>query len=996
MTNNKHMNNKVLFINIDESIPEYVSDYLGWYVLDNKNKLYIGTQEGWKELTDSKIGDLTGLNTVNKTNIVGALNEIKNLIPSVNTKKETKMPVLYLYGELPTSKSNAKMKFRLQNDGKVYTGYCKIKCQGTSSMNYPKKNFTIVLYSDESLSILQPVDMGWSEQTKYCLKANYMDHTHARNVVNANLWADIVRSRSDYSSLPNAFRTAPNAGAIDGFPFKIYANGIYQGLYTWNIPKDKWCYGMTDDGISSNLQFVLGGEQNTVSVFNETSSNFRKTTTAAEILAESTWSIEVGNKTEESAELYASAINNLIVFLKNTADKDTFREGISQYIDVQSAIDYYLFQYANCGLDSLGKNQLVASYDGTKLMMISYDMDSTWGLNWDGKSFVSVDYKCPDQYEEPYNLLYNRLVEFYPNEMKSRYEELRNGALSDYNILSKFEDFYYSIGKDLYDEEITDTPYTSIPNTDTVNLTQLRSYIPKRLAYVDSMVSQFGVDKSCTSIEFDTTEHTFTSTDYDDFTIGVTVTPTDTTDNIIWISSNPNVAKVKNGVVKCIGTGTCQIKAVCGEQSVICTITCEVAPVQNNITISTDDIVSGQSWEKTVNSLNMNLGGSLEFVIDLTNCTNTNENILGVGNVINTWGSSGQDIRSVQCYYPDSSGMLQVNVIDHLLGVQRSSVSVDKGSITIKMDSTGIYVNGVILSSWSYVSGGKQYNFANIWSEICDESNVLIGSSEGNVRSLASYTQITAHTFGYSNIPCESVSLDNTGFTISKENISNELFLKSTITPDNTTDGMMWYSDNTSIVDVIDGYLRYVGNGNTNVHVSLGDKSASCNVVCNISSTENILVENHYANGKSWSNTVSNFDFSNDDYIECLFDADKCNTTLSNQNILSIGNSISTWGGINFHCYYTPSSRALELCLVTSSGSNTKTNVYVDGKVYVKLNKNGVFVNNKLIDASNYDNPTRVSSYLSSLTALTSFDVGSVQGDTRSTAYYDYIKYIKF
>ena len=29
-------------------------------------------------------------------------------------------------------------------------------------------------------------------------------------------------------------------GAIDGFPVLVFNNGNYVGLYTWNIPKDKW------------------------------------------------------------------------------------------------------------------------------------------------------------------------------------------------------------------------------------------------------------------------------------------------------------------------------------------------------------------------------------------------------------------------------------------------------------------------------------------------------------------------------------------------------------------------------------------------------------------------------------------------------------------------------------------------------------------------------------------------------------------------------------
>lgn len=46
-----------------------------------------------------------------------------------------------------------------------------------------------------------------------------------------------------------------------------------------------------------------------------------------------------------------------------------------------------------------------------------------------------------------------------------------------------------------------------------------------------------------------------------------TLTPSDTTDQVIWSSSNENVATVTGGVVTVHGIGTATITATCGEQS---------------------------------------------------------------------------------------------------------------------------------------------------------------------------------------------------------------------------------------------------------------------------------------------------------------------------------------------------------------------------------------------------------------------------------------------
>lgn len=99
--------------------------------------------------------------------------------------------------------------------------------------------------ADDALEEKLKVDFkGWGKQRKHVYKANWIDLSHARNVVSARLWADVVKSRADYELLPELLRTSPNQGAVDGFPVKVYSQGIYQGRYTLNIPKDAWMANM--------------------------------------------------------------------------------------------------------------------------------------------------------------------------------------------------------------------------------------------------------------------------------------------------------------------------------------------------------------------------------------------------------------------------------------------------------------------------------------------------------------------------------------------------------------------------------------------------------------------------------------------------------------------------------------------------------------------------------------------------------------------------------
>ena len=74
----------------------------------------------------------------------------------------------------------------------------------------------------------------------------------------------------------------------------------------------------------------------------------------------------------------------------------------------------------------------------------------------------------------------------------------------------------------------------------------------------------------CTAISL--SDSTKTVTALGDFTLTATVTPADTTDDVIWTSSDSTVATVANGVVSVVGLGTATITATCGEQTATCAL----------------------------------------------------------------------------------------------------------------------------------------------------------------------------------------------------------------------------------------------------------------------------------------------------------------------------------------------------------------------------------------------------------------------------------------
>jgi hypothetical protein len=473
------------------------------------------------------------------------------------------IPKVFFDGVMPTTKDDVLAEMTYISKTINFHSYITIKCQGTSSMKYPKKNFTIKLFKDAERTDKLKIDFKeWGKQNKFCLKANWIDLSHARNIVSARLWGDIVKSRSNYNELPELLRTSPNQGAIDGFPIKVYYNGVYQGRYTWNIPKDKWMTNMDDE---LNTHCILCGE-------NYDGGCFR----ALPIVDGSDWSDEIHDVCPDNIKAKWTDVVNFIM----TSSDEEFKMNLSNYFDVQSLIDYHIFGMAICGLDSYGKNQIYMTYDGNKWIASMYDLDSTWGLYWNGETLVNADYartKFEDMVNERQgNLLYKRLEENFYTELQNRWSELKSSALSLTNIINRFERFADVTPSELIKEDYASTTangaYSTIPSVARNNIQQIRNFAAARRSWTDEYLGNLTptVRIPCTSITLSATELVFTASGSQ--TLIASVEPFNTTDKIVWTTNDETIATVNNGVVTAVFNGNAIITATCGDFSATCSV----------------------------------------------------------------------------------------------------------------------------------------------------------------------------------------------------------------------------------------------------------------------------------------------------------------------------------------------------------------------------------------------------------------------------------------
>lgn len=370
-------------------------------------------------------------------------------------------PRLYFTGnmtEMTSKKDVRNISFEYVSKQQKITGAAKIKVQGTSSLAYDKKNYTINFYQNANYSQKMGVDVGWGLQSEYCLKANWIDKTHARNVVTAKLAGEVQKK---YGLL----NVAPNNGAVDGFPVEVFINGSFHGLYTMNIPKADWMFNMDEN--NPNHVVICGENWNDPVLFKEIPTD----------LAD--WTVEVGPENDETLE----KVQRLVTFVRDSSDEE-FKANFNQYLNLDSTLNYYVM--ANyCYLpDNTGKNMLLVTYDGKVWYPSLYDLDTSWGANWKGDGLYN--YKT-NLLSMGNSLLWKRVETLYKKEIAARYFELRATTLDTSYVMGRFNNFYNSIPKAVLDREVAkwDAPETGTPIPG-YPISQIKEYLDSVIPRLDS------------------------------------------------------------------------------------------------------------------------------------------------------------------------------------------------------------------------------------------------------------------------------------------------------------------------------------------------------------------------------------------------------------------------------------------------------------------------------------------------------------------------------
>lgn len=396
------------------------------------------------------------------------------------------------------------------NKTKSFTlNQCKISIQGTSSQMYPVKNYTIQLRANGQEWLYSPKD-EWIAESRFTLKANYIDSSSANNISNARFFNDMIKA---YHPYPSQQTNDLCRGAVDGFPIRLYINNEYQGLYTFNI--DRYAnrvYGFQGrEGcvayeVSANTNSGAGAfivQDTETATWNSIKKEFKYRYHYAggkDIVCDKDASD--GNATVLREGSYHKDLRDLVYWVSDSSMEE-FKGRLRYHFSVEHLIDYYLFVLLVGLIDNFGKNFVIAMF-GKDVSLNSifypmiYDADSCLGLTNDGFLSKGVDITTDKgDFNTSDSRLWSKLTDvengFY-GEILTRYAQLRNeGWFTTDKLLSYINnEFIGKVGQRFYNEDAR-LKYTKESNQSFIYLcngTRLeytKRWLEERIKFLDSL-----------------------------------------------------------------------------------------------------------------------------------------------------------------------------------------------------------------------------------------------------------------------------------------------------------------------------------------------------------------------------------------------------------------------------------------------------------------------------------------------------------------------------
>ena len=379
----------------------------------------------------------------------------------------TQLPIVSIYTQdtiIDLEKVDAQLTYVAHDE--VVTSFVGIETRGGSSQYFPKKTYDLELWEDTVTEVSRDLQFGQlRSDDDWILDALYNEPLRIRSFMTHKLWLAM------HSPTYQDQEPAAKAGA-DVMWVEVFLQGAYQGVYALSEQVDRKLLKLKKFKEEEIRGELFKTEQWSDAVLLRKAPPFNATSRDWEYY-------QMKYPGQEEATDWGG-LYGFVSFVVNT-DSISFVEGIDSLFNITNAVDYFILINAVRASDNYGKNIYVARYTkGAPYFYVPWDLDATWGQRWDGvKSDVVDKILC--------NRMYVKLLRWdaqgFNTYLSSRWYELRNGVLSDAAIAKLLDQTHATLlNNNVYERE---QRVWSEYAYDTADLTYLKSWTERRLAYLD-------------------------------------------------------------------------------------------------------------------------------------------------------------------------------------------------------------------------------------------------------------------------------------------------------------------------------------------------------------------------------------------------------------------------------------------------------------------------------------------------------------------------------
>lgn len=381
--------------------------------------------------------------------------------------------------KLPTTKQDdieAEIEYS-DKDGNYFRKPVILNAQGSSSMSYYVKNMAIDINDGSEIKF-----GDFPTQDSFHIKKYYIDVFRGQCIVGYWLMEQVYQTRqvgkrypyeilnADYNSYNGKGKDSEDfyTGAKchpDGFPINItWVNTttrkeIDMGIYAWNLKKSKEVYHADKKKVNN---IILDGVIDNKTLFGGTVDWSQFEIRNPKSLIDINGKKYDGDNPKElsNTDSNSKKVKDNITRLSGVAaalQESNTKETFEKYFIVESFIDYFLISQVLYNHDGFKKNWIWCTWDGQHWTPTLYDVDSIFGMYWNGLYIIPESTKKLLGAQACLGL--NTL---YSTEIKNRYKELRDLNVFNVDNISKLlEKWLNIVGYDNMSKEIglyTETP----------------------------------------------------------------------------------------------------------------------------------------------------------------------------------------------------------------------------------------------------------------------------------------------------------------------------------------------------------------------------------------------------------------------------------------------------------------------------------------------------------------------------------------------------------